>query len=134
MIVTAVLAIVIALAGLAAHFLPDRSSSESAVSTASLATRMFGWFAAWLVVATAWSLFLIPDSSDPNNRDAENWVLLPLTLAMVAGAAGLATAFAGFICLVRRERLDLRTVTPLIAGTGTTCLPVLWVASALLRH
>jgi len=107
---------------------------QSSTSTAALATRVFGWFAAWLVVATAWSLFLIPDSSNPNNRDAEDWLLLPLMLAVVAGAAGLATALAGCICLVRRERLDVRTVTPLIAGTGTTFLPVLGVAAALLRR
>lgn len=107
---------------------------QSAVSTAALATRVFGWFATWLVVATAWSLFLIPDSSDPNDRDAEDWLLLPLMMAVVAGAAGLATALAGVICLVRRERLHVRTVTPLIAGTGTTFLPVLWVVAALLRR
>lgn len=80
------------------------------------------------------SLFLIPDSSNPNNRDAEDWLLLPLMLAVVAGAAGLATALAGCICLVRRQRLDVRTVTALIAGTGTTFLPVFWVAAALLRR
>lgn len=107
---------------------------RSAVSTAALATRVFGWFAAWLVVATGWSLLLIPDSSDPNNRDAEDWLLLPLILAVVAAAAGLATALAGCICIVRRERLDVRTVTPLIAGTGTTFLPVLWLAAALVRR
>ena len=107
---------------------------QSAVSTAALATRVFGWFAAWLVVATAGSLLLIPDSSDPNIRDAEDWLLLPLMLAVVGAAAGLATAVAGCICVVRREPMDVRTVAPLVAGTGTTFLPVLWVAAALLRR
>ena len=109
---------------------------HSTTTTAAVAIRGFGWSAAWLVVATAWSLPLLPDpdSSDANTRHAENWLLLPLTLAVMAGAAGLATALAGCICLVRRERLDIRTVAALLAGTGTTFLPVLLIAATVLRR
>ena len=107
---------------------------QSTTSTAAAATRVFGWSAAWLVVATAWSLPLVPERSDPGSRDVDDWLLLPLTLAVLAGAAGLATAFAGCTCLVRRERLDVRTVAPLLAGTATTFVPALLIAAAVLRR
>ena len=104
------------------------------MGTAASATRVFGWTAAALVVAALWSLFLIPDSSDPNYRAVEHWILLPFTLASVAVAAALVTLVSGCLCLVRREHLDVRTVVPMLAGTGLGLLPVSWAtASVLLR-
>lgn len=86
-----------------------------------------------LVVASMSSLFLIPDSSNPNHRDAEDWLLLPLMLASIAVGAALFAALLACACLVRRERLGVRTVVPLIAGTGLTLLPVLWLTAAFMR-
>lgn len=80
-----------------------------------------------------WSSFLIPDSSDPNDRDAENWLLLPLLLGAVAVAMGAVAVLAGVACVVRRERLTYRTVVPLSAGTVLTLLPLVWLTSLLVN-
>ena len=100
-------------------------------SVASRAARVFGWSAAALVVAMLWSFVLIPDSSNPNDRDAEDWLLLPLLLGTVAVSMGAFASLAGLVCLRRRERIGVSTAVPLAAGIALTVLPVLWLGSLL---
>jgi hypothetical protein len=78
-----------------------------------------------------WSFILIPDSSNPNNRDAENWLLLPLLLGGFAVAMGTVATVAGVTCLGRRERIGVSTAVPLAAGLVLSLLPLLWLSSLL---
>ena len=102
-------------------------------SVAARSTRVFGWTAVALAVITVLAFLLVPDGS-PEDRDAEDWVLLPLALANAAVATALVTLVSGCLCLLRRERPGVRTAVPFVAGTGLVLLPVLWVAAWVLSR
>ena len=84
------------------------------------------------MVSALWSLLLIPDSIDRNYRAVEHWILLPFMLGSIAVAAALVTLLSGCLCLVQRERLDVRTVAPMLARTRLGLLPVLWASASVL--
>lgn len=100
-------------------------------SVASRAARVFGWTTAALVIAMLWSFFLIPDASNPDDRDAENWLLLPLLLGAAALSMSAVAVVAWLVSLGRRERIGVATAVPLAAGVTLAIVPGLWLLSLL---
>lgn len=79
---------------------------------AHLVLRFFGWGSPFLLLAAYLSGVLLRDLSQPENRNAEDLIVVPVLLGVLSVAFAAPAVLLAVIALARRQRLSARELVP----------------------